>query len=293
MAWFKVDDKLHAHRKTRKVRKSDPSKVRDAAPFGLWVLAGSWAGDNGSGGFIPLDILEEFDDYAAEYASRLVDAGLWWKTEVDGEEGYGFHDWDHYTPRPEGVDDPALSGRLGNHIRWHVKRGQFDPNCPNCNESIGANRGDIGGDDRGDTESASGANRVPVPVPTRTRPEPDNNIAHAGALAVIDSRPDDFKAFWQTYPKRIGKGQAQKAWAAAIKKADPAVIIVAAARYADWTRTGVSDPKFIAHPSTWLNGERWEDDLPDSTPTKSNRQSETDALFGRALERAKAKEMNQ
>lgn len=33
MSWFKVDDKLHDHRKARKAGKS---------AMGVWVLAGSW-----------------------------------------------------------------------------------------------------------------------------------------------------------------------------------------------------------------------------------------------------------
>lgn len=36
--WMKIDDGLHAHRKTRTLTKSHPSKHRDVAPMGLWVL---------------------------------------------------------------------------------------------------------------------------------------------------------------------------------------------------------------------------------------------------------------
>lgn len=52
--WFRVDDKFPDHRKVRQVRRSHPSKRRDASAFGLWALAGAWSDD----GFIPLEVLE-------------------------------------------------------------------------------------------------------------------------------------------------------------------------------------------------------------------------------------------
>ena len=66
-----------------------------------------------------------------------------------------------------------------------------------------------------------------------------------------------FDEFWTAYPRKTDKANARKAWVKAAKKADPQSIIDAAKTYAA-TRP---DPKFTAHPSTWLNGERWEDQL--------------------------------
>ena len=37
--WVKIDDKMHARRKTRRVLVSQPGKRRDAAPMGIWLLA--------------------------------------------------------------------------------------------------------------------------------------------------------------------------------------------------------------------------------------------------------------
>lgn len=69
--------------------------------------------------------------------------------------------------------------------------------------------------------------------------------------------------FWRTYPRRTAKGAAERAWAKAIKKAAPEVIIQAAARFAaDPNREATYTP----HPATWLNEQRWEDDpLPERT----------------------------
>ena len=71
-------------------------------------------------------------------------------------------------------------------------------------------------------------------------------------------KDDNFDAFWSAFPRRIAKEAARKAWAKAVKTTDPSVLIEAAATYA--TTTKGTDPKFIKHPATWLNGGCWEDE---------------------------------
>lgn len=66
-----------------------------------------------------------------------------------------------------------------------------------------------------------------------------------------------FDEFWATYPRKTDKGNAKKAWAKALKKKPAGEIIAAAAAYA----ATKPEPKFTAHPTTWLNGERWDDEL--------------------------------
>lgn len=68
----------------------------------------------------------------------------------------------------------------------------------------------------------------------------------------------EFAEFWDAYPRKAGKQAARKAWDRAIKRvAKPYVLIEAARRYRD-------DPnrvdQFTAHPQTWLNQGRWDDD---------------------------------
>jgi len=75
----------------------------------------------------------------------------------------------------------------------------------------------------------------------------------------------DFTAFWQVWPKRVGKLQAEKAWKAALKRgASAEQIISRAARQAEiWQQTG-KDRQYMPHPSTWLNAGRYDDDQPDT-----------------------------
>ena len=83
------------------------------------------------------------------------------------------------------------------------------------------------------------------------RKKKNDQIAHE--IAFVD--------FWATYPRRVAKGLALRAWAKAIKSGvEPGDIIAGAKRYADLMRG--SDPKFTKHPATWLNGQCWEDEDP-------------------------------
>lgn len=70
---------------------------------------------------------------------------------------------------------------------------------------------------------------------------------------------DDFENFWRTYPRRIEKKSAFKAWKTALKGgATTDEIIAGAARYAKY-RAGEPE-RFTKHPSTWLNQGCWEDE---------------------------------
>lgn len=174
--WMKVDDGLHAHRKTRAVTKSHPSKNRDAAPMGVWVLAGSWAAQNGTDGWVPEDELDRFDDDWPALVARLVRAGYWWPSERNGEAGYGFTDWHDYND-PAGAASKA--GTFGNHIRWHVNEGRIEPECAHCPTE--PNGSDVAPESGGDRGAMSGGDGVaiahpialpepePLPDPSRTR----------------------------------------------------------------------------------------------------------------------------
>lgn len=67
----------------------------------------------------------------------------------------------------------------------------------------------------------------------------------------------EFEEFYQAYPCRRARGQAWKAYQSARKKTDAPTLLAGAKRYAvDPSRK----PDFTAHPSSWLNGERWLDE---------------------------------
>lgn len=84
---------------------------------------------------------------------------------------------------------------------------------------------------------------------------------------------EQFNDFWAVYPRKKGKGQARRAFEKALEKTDLDTILAGVAAYV--ANEDMDDPQFIAHPSTWLNGERWEDEYEEpkivATPTPERR----------------------
>lgn len=80
------------------------------------------------------------------------------------------------------------------------------------------------------------------------------------------SRPtgDDpaFARFWEAYPRKVGKGEARKAWVKVVKSGvDLELVIAGAVRYRDDPMRRRKDIEFTKHPGPWLNAERWTDQL--------------------------------
>jgi hypothetical protein len=71
------------------------------------------------------------------------------------------------------------------------------------------------------------------------------------------TEPDRFLEFWYVYPRKVGKEAARKAWAKALKLSDPDAIIRGAMAYRD---DPTRKPDYTAHPTTWLNAGRWQDE---------------------------------
>lgn len=92
-----------------------------------------------------------------------------------------------------------------------------------------------------------------------------SNIANTTTTSRANlAHPHDtpfFQAFWHAYPRRIGKGAARTAFAKAMKMCDGDTIIQAALKYSKHCESMGTERQYIPHPSTWLNQERWEDDL--------------------------------
>jgi hypothetical protein len=69
-----------------------------------------------------------------------------------------------------------------------------------------------------------------------------------------------FARFWDAYPKKVGKGKAEKAFV----KVDVAlldVILKAVAQHSKSEQWLKDNGQFIPHPATWLNERRWEDEM--------------------------------
>ncbi len=153
------------------------------------------------------------------------------------------------------VTRPEKHGR-GHHNVYTVVmpgHGQSVPLSPSMKSSESDGERSRKGAERGAALANPSYTHRPIDPKSKSksaRPEPL-------PLSERDVEANSFASFWSTYPRRAGLGAARTAWANACAKADPAILIAGAARYAsDPNRV----PEFTAHPATWLNRERWEDD---------------------------------
>jgi len=95
-----------------------------------------------------------------------------------------------------------------------------------------------------------------------------NTLAHPEVSGVVIEDP--FDTFWREYPRKVGKGDARKKFAKALTKTSFDNIMAALERVkasAQWTKDG---GQFVPHPATWLNQERWDDEVGESADGLDN-----------------------
>lgn len=86
--------------------------------------------------------------------------------------------------------------------------------------------------------------------------------ADVNSKTVIDAEDDLlFEMFWKDYPRRTAKPAAKKAF----KKLKPTMQLLAKMQQAIANQKATvwkdKDEQYIPHPATWLNNERWEDEV--------------------------------
>lgn len=92
----------------------------------------------------------------------------------------------------------------------------------------------------------------------------NNNIYSANF-----DKDDAFERFWSIYPRHTNK---KKAYNSFVKKCtDETVLQKMLSAIVDQKETEQwQNEKFIPHPTTWLNGERWEDEIKSTTYNNQN-----------------------
>lgn len=118
--WFKVDDGFYRGPKVRKLGKRRVSAQSRVASVGIWTLAGDWSADNLTDGFVPWEVIEDWDPDRA-LAGRLVKAGLWFEVDRGGESGCQFHDWPDWQPTSDQVKQRRKAD-AERKARWRVSR---------------------------------------------------------------------------------------------------------------------------------------------------------------------------
>ncbi len=97
---------------------------------------------------------------------------------------------------------------------------------------------------------------------------PNTSSLRSDVTIKPDFETEFEQQFWPAYPRRVGKGQALKAFRAARKQNDLEMIMSGVRRYAA-SRQG-ENPEFTKHASTWLNGQCWLDETDPKFTTHRN-----------------------
>lgn len=172
----------------------------------------------------------------------LVEAGRLVRLEVDGKP---------YLHVKRLADHQKVDGRWA--PRCPVCKAQTPPKLPQTPASSG--------------ETHRASPKLTEPHPSKGK-EGKGKEGNPSAPAAPSRATDDrFAEFWSQYPKKKDKGHAVKAWKVALKKADAQTIIDGL--QAQLPMLNGSDPQFIPYGATWLNGERWSDEITKPRPTGS------------------------
>jgi hypothetical protein len=116
-------------------------------------------------------------------------------------------------------------------------------------------------------EVIDSAGVIQIPQEDATPPQ---EAARNGKKERKEWNPEFFERFWSAYPRKVGKGNARKAWQKHGCDTLIDVIMTALDKYKLCRQWQKDSGDFIPHPATWLNGSRWEDD-PDTTATRRRR----------------------
>jgi len=177
------------------------------------------------------------------------------RTRRDGSStSNGYAVWGHDTP-PTPPETAALTAT--------TPLADAGPGC--VTEKQGVCHRETGGvSQRNSNENQDNESQV-----TTTSVTPKKPVAASLFNTTPTPPPPDtaFDDWWHTYPRKVGKPRARRAWNAALAAGTtPNQIVDGLTLWANyWTAAG-TQTGYIPHPTTWLNEHRW-NDAPPPPPT--------------------------
>lgn len=105
---------------------------------------------------------------------------------------------------------------------------------------------------------------IPPTPPKEITPIP---VSEPDGSSTVSLETEFEREFWPAYPRKVGKGQALKAFRTVRKRGVPLETIMGGVRRYAAERQG-EDANFTKHAATWLNGICWEDE-PASAPRRT------------------------
>ncbi len=135
----------------------------------------------------------------------------------------------------EEIDKKSESARVSANIRWAKYKAE------NANAM--------------QTHNERNANRVEYNRVKKNTKEKKKDSSQA-RMSV-----DDFEAFWKQYPRKTNKATALKSFLK-LDRSLLSVIDKALTLYKKHIAEQKTEPRYVLHAATWLNQERWQDEIP-------------------------------
>ena len=278
MAWIEIHQSLPTHKKT--LLASDALGITPVHLMGHMVAFWLWALDNVPDGDLdnisPRVIARaaQWEGDPEQFVGALISVGFIDET----GNGLAIHDWYDYAGR-------LIERRIAERERSRQRRAAAQKG----NTKTTAGRPPV------DHATTVGTVQYPT-VPNSTDKEyicateahndsDENDEEQQERQSNIDKdkkqprkpfrsikQQDRFDTFWEEYPRKRSKGQAEKTWV----KLDPddatfeAILsgLDKAKRSIDWQKDG---GQYIPYPSTWLNAKGWEDEYEEARSNGKDR----------------------
>jgi hypothetical protein len=110
-----------------------------------------------------------------------------------------------------------------------------------------------------DANAASLPSSPPIPPLSPNSLKPPKEKPPKGGKKKVPHTDEEFDRFWAAYPRKVCKKAARKAFDKVETDIDTLLYALEQHKKSDQWRKG--NGQFIPHPATWLNNERWEDEL--------------------------------
>jgi hypothetical protein len=239
-------------------------EIDNPGSYCMLVYAGLWTQCDNHGIFpfkprqLKLDILPFIPFDISITLQLLQDSGFLTKYKADDGKEYGII--------PTFLEHQRLSGKEFGEAgsRYPLPH---DRNCEATGKQQGSNR-------EAEEKSQNFTNvqererekekeRTTPPTPQKAGGETASKSFQQKSRNILTKAQESlFDRFWEAYPKKLSKGQAEKAWKAINPDEQLVANMIATIERArtldDWKR---DNGQFIPYPATWLNSKRWTDDL--------------------------------
>lgn len=244
MAWVRVDDKFSNGPKVKRAAAALGGVFPRRRVLSVWLEALSYCNLHTTNGFIPDYEIATFED---ENPAAVIEAMAIGDKELKPimlrerkRNGWMVYNYLKYQPSRESLEEKAEKEKE----RKAAYRARMSGKCPNGTISDGANPS------------------VP-PEPNRTEPDRTGPNTVKTPRTKRAEPAEGFGEFWQAYPLKVGKCDAERVWNKLAPNAELRGLIAAALRWQAGILTFVKDGQVKGtHAATWLNGKRWNDERP-------------------------------